>query len=660
MAIAKMKKLTLISFHEQKEQLLKSIQELQNLEVVDLHSTELGDLEISTNDVEKLQTTIKQCETQIDQIESAINFLQSHLPETSLLKKLRTEKQAFTLESLSAEVAKFSTKELVDHLLTKQIELEKMEERRQKLTEEEAFFENWKKLNFRKEDVQNAKFITGSVGTVPQHIQNQYINQLKETNILFIEEIYQNKDEHGVFISYDLKNEEEVQYILNECHFDDLTTNFVENPSNALQKIKHELAELQTTQEQMISKLEKMKAEEWQLMLADEYNKAVLEREKSKLLVIDEKHLFVMEGWLEEAEVQSVKQVLQESLNPYDYSVLVEEIREEDYDRVPTILKNNNLIAPFENVTEMYNLPKYNEIDPTPLLAPFYFVFFGMMVADLGYGLLLWLATFTALKFLKFDPPMKKNLKFFHTLSYPTMVWGLIYGSFFGFELPFLLLSTTNDVITILIISVVFGLIQIFVALGINTYLKIREGEISASIADGIGWIAILTGLITLLLGSMIFNQALMTQIGAGIAILGVLGILGASMAGSKNKGLGLGLGVYNLYGITSYIGDIVSYSRLMALGVSGASIALAFNMIISFIPPIGRFTIGVVLFIALHAVNIGLTMLSAYVHGARLIFVEFFGKFFEGGGKPFKPLKASEKYIVLKNNNEKYRDGGI
>lgn len=660
MAIAKMKKLTLISFHEQKEQLLKSIQELQNLEVVDLHSTELGDLEISTNDVEQLQTTIKQCETQIDHIESAINFLQSHLPETSLLKKLRTEKQAFTLESLSAEVAKFSTKELVDHLLTKQIELEKMEERRQKLTEEEAFFKNWKKLTFRKEDVQNAKFITGSVGTVPQHIQNQYINQLKETNILFIEEIYQNKDEHGVFISYDLKNEEEAQYVLNECHFDDLTTNFVENPSNALQKIKHELAELQTTQEQMISKLEKMKAEEWQLMLADEYNKAVLEREKSKLLVIDEKHLFVMEGWLEEAEVQSVKQVLQESLNPYDYSVLVEEIREEDYDRVPTILKNNNLIAPFENVTEMYNLPKYNEIDPTPLLAPFYFVFFGMMVADLGYGLLLWLATFTALKFLKFDPPMKKNLKFFHTLSYPTMVWGLIYGSFFGFELPFLLLSTTNDVITILIISVVFGLIQIFVALGINTYLKIREGEISASIADGIGWIAILTGLITLLLGSMIFNQALMTQIGAGITILGVLGILGASMAGSKNKGLGLGLGIYNLYGITSYIGDIVSYSRLMALGVSGASIALAFNMIISFIPPIGRFTIGIVLFIALHAVNIGLTMLSAYVHGARLIFVEFFGKFFEGGGKPFRPLKASEKYIILKNNNEKYRDGGI
>ena len=282
------------------------------------------------------------------------------------------------------------------------------------------------------------------------------------------------------------------------------------------------------------------------------------------------------------------------------------------------------------------------------------------MVADLGYGLLLWLATIVALKLFNFEPSMKKNLKFFHILSYPTIVWGLIYGSFFGFELPFVLLSTTDDVITILILSVVFGLIHIFVALGLNTYLKLRDGDRFSSITDGLGWIGILLGLIVLLLGSMVLKQQFLTQLGAGIAILGVIGILGASMLGSKNKGLGLGLGIYNLYGITSYIGDIVSYSRLMALGVSGASIALAFNMIISFIPPVGRFTIGIVLFVVLHALNLGLTMLSAYVHGARLILVEFFGKFYEGGGKAFKPLKASEKYIQLKSKNERLRDGGI
>ena len=230
------------------------------------------------------------------------------------------------------------------------------------------------------------------------------------------------------------------------------------------------------------------------------------------------------------------------------------------------------------------------------------------------------------------------------------MIWGLIYGSIFGFSLPFHLLSTSDDVITILILSVVLGLIHILVALGLTTYLRLRDHDKAGAIGDGIGWIGILIGIIIWLLGSTILNNDLLSQIGLIITILGTLGILGAAVVSSDNKGLGLGIGVYNLYGITGYVGDIVSYSRLMALGISGGSIALAFNMIIDFMPPVAKFTIGIVLFVALHAVNIGLSYLSAYVHGARLIFVEFFGKFYEGGGKAFEPLKASEKYIELKN----------
>ena len=121
----------------------------------------------------------------------------------------------------------------------------------------------------------------------------------------------------------------------------------------------------------------------------------------------------------------------------------------------------------------------------------------------------------------------------------------------------------------------------------------------------------------------------------------------------SDNKALGAGAGLYNLYGITGYIGDMVSYTRLMALGVSGGSIAVAFNMIIDFLPLWARFTIGAVLFVLLHTINFGLSMLSAYVHGARLVFVEFFGKFYEGGGKALEPLKTEEKYIYLKNKKE-------
>src|SRR5699024_1991687 len=148
-------------------------------------------------------------------------------------------------------------------------------------------------------------------------------------------------------------------------------------------------------------------------------------------------------------------------------------------------------ISPFENVTEMYSMPKYNEVDPTPFLAPFYALFFGMMGADFGYGLILWLATFVAMNFLNFDSSMKKNLKFFHLLSYTTMFWGLIYGSFFGFEMPFVLLSTTDDVITILVLSVIFGVIQILLGLGIKAHLSLKINDKYGSVSDGFGWITI-------------------------------------------------------------------------------------------------------------------------------------------------------------------------
>ncbi|WP_440895557.1 V-type ATP synthase subunit I [Amphibacillus sp. Q70] len=653
MAIAKMKKLTLISFHEQKDQLLQSIQALQKFEVVDLPSTDLGDYEGSPRQVDELETLIKNYQTRIEQVQATLSFLQPHLPKTALLKKLREKPKELSLHDLAKEMTKFSAEDLVENLLSKESELKTIAERQKDLKEEEAFLSSWKRLNFSQADVQSLKKITGSVGTVPQHVQNEYMNQLNNHELIFVEEVYQNRDEHGVIVFYDIEHEDVVKPLLNEWHFDDLTANFTEKPSELLKKIEKEQKELQKQVTEINAQLKKMQDEEWQLMLAEEYYQAKLDRERSKLFLVDEKHLFIMEGWLEESRLSSFKTALKATLEEQEYSLLVEDIKEEDYERVPVVLTNNDYIAPFENVTEMYSLPKYNEIDPTPFLAPFYAFFFGMMGADLGYGLILWIATFGALKFLNFNPSMKKSLKFFHLLSYPTMLWGLIYGSFFGTELPFVLLSTTDDVITILILSVIFGVVQIFLGLGIKSHLMLKYNDKYGSVSDGFGWIAIFTGLIVLLLGNMIFESDILTQAGIIIAVSGALAIILASVLASENKGLGVGLGLYNLYNITGYIGDIVSYTRLMAIGVSGGSIALAFNMIIGFIPPVGRFTIGILLFVALHAVNIGLTMLSAYVHGARLIFVEFFGKFYEGGGKALKPLKASEKYIQLKNQNE-------
>jgi V/A-type H+-transporting ATPase subunit I len=653
MAIAKMKKLTLISFHEQKDQLLQSIQALQRFEVVDLPSSVLGDLDVSPYEVDNLETIIKKYETRIDQVQTALSFVQPYLPKRPLKETLREKPKEFSLEELEQEIFTFSPKTLVKDVLDLDKRLDSIAERKKELHDKEDFFKRWKKLDVSAHDLRSMKRVTGSVGIIPQHDQNTYMTMLEASDLLYVNEVYQTQDEIGVIVYYDRRDQEAIKPLLNDAHFEPVTEKLTESPRLALEDIDKELKALQKESQSIKERLANMSTEVWQLMLLEEYYEAKLQRERSKLFLVDEKHLFIMEGWLEEEEVPHMETALKRVLKDEEYVLYVNDVEEEEYDDVPVVLKNNDYVSPFESITAMYNLPKYNEIDPTPFLAPFYLLFFGMMAADVGYGLLLWLATFAVLKFTEVKPAMKKNMRFFHLLSYPTILWGLIYGSFFGAEMPVVLLSTTDDVITILIISVIFGLTQIFFGLGINTYLKLRNKDKFGAFSDGIGWIGIFAGIILLLLGNMILDSDILGTIGAVISVASALGIILASSLGSENKALGVGLGVYNLYGITGYIGDIVSYTRLMALGVSSGSIALAFNMIIGFIPGVGRFTVGAILFIVLHAVNLGLTFLSSYVHGARLIFVEFFGKFYEGGGKALNPLRAAEKHIQLKNQKQ-------
>lgn len=650
MAIAKMKQITLLAEQANKEQLLKAVQELQKLELFDLSSLEENELlDYYSRETQPQNRGIY--EENMKTIQSTLAYLNQYVKQPSALKKMRQGRKEYTLKELEQKVDAFPLNRVIDEVRQIEKEIIDINQQRKSLTDTENFLRRWERLDFNPNDLDDFKVTTGRIGVISSVNAEKFNTTLKDTGFAYVEEIFGYKDEAAYLVIAPSDSFAEVNEVLNQFQFTNLQYPYHDLPKEELKAVLSSLKKLSQEEEKLKEKLRGYESDMDELKLSEEYYSNLVQRENAKSLLLNGSSLFILNGWLEEEEVSDLTTLLDKHVGQENYALMSDEIRMGDYDFVPTVLKNNALVEPFESVTEMYSLPKYNDVDPTPFMMPFYLVFFGMMSADLGYGLVLMIGTFIAMKFMKLDKGMARFIRFFHLLSYSVVVWGLIYGSFFGATLPIQLLSTTDDVITILILSVIFGFIQMVYGLVINGVVKWKKQERASSYIDGLAWAGVLIGLALLIVDMMIMPNAIIRMVSYVLIFANVLGIILVSTMASKNKGLGFALGLYNLYGVTGYVGDLVSYTRLMALGVSGGSIAVAFNMIVQYLPAPARFSIGIVLIIALHALNIFLTYLSAYVHTARLQYVEFFGKFYEGGGRALAPLKTLEKHIYLKKD---------
>lgn len=652
MAVNRLTKMTLLAENRHHDSLLKSLQRFQSVEIEDIFENQENQewLEAYFPALEEVDQTKEQLYVQwLHQIEKSIVFIRDNGSVKQKIKDL--PRKSYTLNELEA---RFNEEALVS-LLNQVAQLQKSwDENTKKLTywqQAEDWANQWIQYDVSpSEQLDSAEAVQAKVAAESWETVETYLMEQKD---VYYELNYSSEKE--IKFSFIALNERAVTVQAELIPFGvSIEQNpYDESPATLLPKAKKNLKECVETSKALTSEIGYLKGQVSILQLNEEVLLARLTRERAKEHLVLAKYLVVIRAWVNEEDQELLMNQLQAEHDQALFFSFESPTKEQIMEnKVPTKLRNNRFVSPFEILTGMYSVPKYEEIDPTPWMAPFYLVFFGMMVADLGYGFLTFIGTTLALKYLFLPRGTEKFVRLFQILSISIMIWGGIYGSLFGVSLPFQLLVPTEDFMTIFVLSLVFGGIQIYTGLFLAAKEHIKKKDYLSAVSKGFSWQGILTGIFIAAAGSLFLDSPLLTTIGTYLALFCAFLVLLIPMIQSKSKVGGFFSGLYELYGVTGYIGDFVSYSRLMALGISGGSIAMAFNMLVATMPTAARYSVGILLLVALHALNIFLSMLGAYVHAARLQYVEFFGKFYEGGGRPFQTFKTAEKYINVDEKN--------
>lgn len=380
------------------------------------------------------------------------------------------------------------------------------------------------------------------------------------------------------------------------------------------------------------------------LLEASDRAAIALRREEAKSRLVGTDKVFLLEGWLPADRCAA----LEKALEPFTCAIETREPTEDEYPQVPVQLKNNKLTRPLNMVTEMYSLPAYGTLDPNPLMAPFFILFYGIMMADMGYGLLMMIASVIISKKYRPKGTSGELFSLLGLCGISTFIMGALTGGFFGdfltqlvaivspgtvFALP-KLFDPLDDLTMILIGSMALGMVQIVTGMAISLIEKCKRKKFLDAFFEEITWWTVFIGIALLALG----KGAAVLYVGCALVLLGPI---------VQAKGWGKLTGVFgSLYNhVTGYFGDILSYTRLMALMLAGSVIAQVFNMLAA-MP--GNVIAFIIISMLGNAMNFGLNLLGCYVHDLRLQCLEFFNKFYVDGGKPFRPMTLDTEYVDL------------
>ena len=409
-------------------------------------------------------------------------------------------------------------------------------------------------------------------------------------------------------------------------------------------KLEAALAALESERREIERRVERFGGNRETLLEASDRAAILLRREEAKSRLIETDKVFLLEGWLPADRCTA----LEKALEPFTCAVETREPAEDEYPQVPVQLRNNKLTRPLNMVTEMYSLPAYGTLDPNPLMAPFFILFYGIMMADMGYGILMMIASVVIGKKYRPKGTSGELFSLLGLCGISTFIMGALTGGFFGdfltqlvaivspgtvFALP-KLFDPLDDLTMILIGSMALGVVQIITGMAISLIEKCRRKKFLDAFFEEITWWIVFLGIAL----AVLKKGTAVLYLGCALVLLGPI---------VQGKGWGKLTGVFgSVYNhVTGYFGDILSYTRLMALMLAGSVIAQVFNMLAAMPDNVVAFLIISMLG---NAMNFGLNLLGCYVHDLRLQCLEFFNKFYVDGGKPFRPMTLDTEYVDL------------
>jgi len=629
MALIKMKRFHMLAMKEDKQRLLKLLQSL-------------GCVEISQADIADSPKVEPPSNADLERLKWAIAYLGKY----SNVKKPLFASDVYISKD-EAEAICQRKAELMDVVAAaEQVEREQGKLMSEQLKLEAALEElyPWAELSVSLEDFHDTQETRRFLGYLP----NTSWAALKEDpafseQLLYFELISERAGASYLALVVHKDSFQQVLKLLKDNEFVQVALRLEQTVAQQIQDRNAEKQEISTQSDALKAQLTELSQQLPQLERLYDLLSIEQQRAEQSAKLYQTQSSFYVKGWVPEHAVRTVEFQLQKC-TPHVEIEIADPLPEEE---PPVLMQNGSVVTPFESVVKGFSYPSPEGLDPTALMMPFFANFFGMMLSDAGYGLVMAIVLPILLK--KFNPKVStKNM--FKLLLWGagfTILWGALYNTWFGFA-PFpSLFDPVSKPMPVMLMCIAIGAVHLFTGLFAAAYMNIRRKDIKSAVFDQLSWALLLIGL-----GLLLVPQT--ASVGRILALAGALIILLTAGRAKKNL-FGRLLGGFGaLYGITGWISDLLSYMRLFGMGLATGVIGQVINILIGMVFQSGiiGMVIGSVLFVAAHTFNLGINALGAYVHSCRLQYIEFFGKFYEDGGRPFDPLSEKTRYIHISKEN--------